>query len=108
LAKRLVVAARIERQLAQDLALHAEHADVAVGDEHEHAPALVDSAEADVVKAAAIAQRDGPARVDLLVADPVVARRRVAVALRLGLDAGPEGLSRRPAGDLARCGRTSL
>src|ERR1700732_737236 len=66
LAEWLVVAARIEGQLAQDLALGGEDADVAVGDEDEHAPALVGSAEADVVQAAAVAQRDGAAGVGLV------------------------------------------
>jgi len=50
-----------------------------------------------VAQAAAIAQRDGAAGVDFVVADPVVARRWVTVALGLGLDARGVGLGGRPA-----------
>jgi hypothetical protein len=49
-----------------------------------------------MAQAAAIAQRDGAGGVDFVVADPVVARRWVAVA-RLGLDARAIGLGGRPA-----------
>jgi hypothetical protein len=51
----------------------------------------------DVAQAPAIAQRDGAAGVDSVVADAVVARRWVTVAVRLGLDARGVGLGRRPA-----------
>ena len=50
-----------------------------------------------MAQAAAIAQRDGAAGVDFVVADPVVARRWVTVALGLGLDARGVGLGGRPA-----------
>jgi hypothetical protein len=40
-AKRSVLAAGIEHQLTQDLALGAEHANVAIGDQQDHAAALI-------------------------------------------------------------------
>jgi hypothetical protein len=97
LAEWLVVAARVERELAEELALDREHAYVAIGDEQEHTLAFVHASETDVVEPAAIAKRDGAAGVDPVVADPVVAGEGVAVVLGLGLDrASPAGRSRMP------------
>ncbi len=70
---RLVVAAGIEGELADQLArVRVEDPDVAVGDEELDRPALVGPAEADVVQLAVVAQGDGAAGVDLVVADPEV------------------------------------
>jgi hypothetical protein len=52
--ERLVVAAWIEGQLADELAVEVDHADVMIGDQELHGTVLVDPAEADFVEAAVV------------------------------------------------------
>ncbi len=60
-------------ELADELALEVDDADVAVGDEKLDDAALVGSSEADVVEAAVVAERDCAALVDLVLAHAEVA-----------------------------------
>ena len=77
----LIVACRVEREVAQQLAVGAEHADVAVSDEHDHIATSVAGAHADVVELGVVAEGDGAGLVDAIVADPEVrvgpGRRRI-------------------------------
>jgi hypothetical protein len=69
----LVVAGGVEGEVADEFAVFGEDADVEVVGQDQHALAGVSSAEADVVESAVVAQRDGAAVADAVLADPVVA-----------------------------------
>ena len=70
----LVVAAGVEREVADELAVLVDHADVLVGDEEFDWTAFVGSAEADVVELAHVADADLAVGVDLVLAHPEVGR----------------------------------
>ena len=88
----LVGAVGVECEVAQELAVEVDDADVSVGDEELHGLAFVGSSDADFVEATEMAQADLASVVDLVLADPEVGVRRLAVGL--GLDAGAVGLQR--------------
>ena len=70
---RLVVAARIEGERPDQLArARVENPDVAIGDQQLDRPALVGTADADVVQLAVMAQADLALAVDSVVADAEV------------------------------------
>jgi hypothetical protein len=69
----LVVAGGVEGELADEVAVLGEDADVEVVGEDQDPVAGVASAEADVVEAAVVAQGDRAVVADAVVADPVVA-----------------------------------
>jgi len=86
----LVVAVGVEGELADELAVEVDDADVAVGDEQLDRLVFVGSADADVAEAAVVAQRDAACFVDLVLADPEVGV--CWLAGWSGLDAGAVGL----------------
>ena len=98
----LVVPCRIEGQLAEELAVLAEDADVGVGDEEADGGALVGAPHADVVQAAEVAQRDAAGLVYAGLSDAEVPRGGRGLGMRL--EAGVVATSGvRPWS--ARCGR---
>ncbi len=70
--QRLVIAGRVEGQLAEKGAVLAEDADLFVGHQNVDTQPDVGSAHADVVETAEVAQGDPAALVDAVVADPEV------------------------------------
>jgi len=89
----LVVAGGVEGEVADEFAVFGEDADVAVVGEDQDVLAGVWSAEADVVESAVVAQCDGAAVADAVLADPVVAVGD-GDAGGGGFGAGPEGVER--------------
>src|SRR5205085_1070369 len=87
----LVVAARVERQLADEVAGLIQHPDVQVVDQDQDASSGVAPTEPDVVQLAVVAQGDDAAGVHPVLADAPVAVMD-ADAGRLGLGSSPEGL----------------
>jgi hypothetical protein len=87
----LVVAGWVERELADELPLEVDDADVLVGDEELDWPAFVGSSEADFVDLAVVAQADLAGLVDLVLAHPEVGGG-LGDAVGFGLDAGAVGL----------------
>src|SRR5438105_12799745 len=75
-AQRLVVASRVEGQLADEEAVLVDHADVVVGNEEGYALPFVGLADRDVSKAAEIAEGDPTFGVDAVLPDPEVDGRR--------------------------------
>jgi hypothetical protein len=75
-AQRLVVASRVEGQLADEEAVLVDHSDVVVGNEEGYALPFVGLADGDVSKAAEIAQGHPTLGVDAVPADPEVDGRR--------------------------------
>src|SRR5947199_1506972 len=75
-AQRLVVASRVEGQLADEEAVLVDHADVVVGNEEGYALPFVGLADRDVSKAAEIAEGDPTFGVDAVPPDPEVDGRR--------------------------------
>src|SRR5439155_15965373 len=72
-AERLVVAGRVESQVAKKFAGgRVDDADAEVGDEHHDAGSGVFVAKADVVEAAVVAERDARGVVDAVVGDTPV------------------------------------
>src|SRR5205085_2716148 len=71
-AQRLVVASRVEGQLADEEAVLVDHADVVVGNEEGYALPFVGLADRDVSKAAEIAEGDPTFGVDAVPPDPEV------------------------------------
>ncbi len=71
-------------------AVEGEDADVASGDEHHDAPAVVRGSDSDVVEPAVVAQGDGAVGVDLVVTDAVAGAVDVGSA-RVGAFSGGEG-----------------
>src|SRR5437763_12550613 len=67
-AEGLVDAAGVERELADQLTVRIDHADVLVGDQKADQAPLVGSAEADFVEPRAVAQADLARLVDLVLA----------------------------------------
>lgn len=62
----------IEGELTEQLAVLGEDSNLQVSDEHQHSLAAVSSAQADVVEAAVVAERDGAPGVDAVSAGPKV------------------------------------
>ena len=83
----LVGAARIERELTDELALQVDHADPLVGDQELHGTALVGPADADFVEAAVVAQADLAGLVDPVLAQAEVGLRPSPGRPRLGTGA---------------------
>ena len=90
----LVVPARIEGELAQQLAVLGQDANVAVGYEHHHPGTPVGPSKADVVQPAVVAKGDHPAGVDAIPPDPVVAGEGLPTAGGSSLGPGGEGRRR--------------
>lgn len=89
---RLVVATRIEGEPANQLAcVEVEDPDVPIGNEELDRLAFVGPAEADVMELAVVAQGDGAAGVDLVVADAEVGIA-IGRGARPGLDPSAIGL----------------
>ena len=76
---------RIQGQLAQQLTVLADDADVSIGDQQPDALALVRTADVDVPQLAEVGQRDAAAAVDLVLAhtEVRVKRRQARDALLL-------------------------
>ena len=70
--KRLVVAARTELELADQLAVQSDHTDALIGDQELDLTPLVGSPQPDVVQAAHVAQAHLAGGVDRVVPDPEV------------------------------------
>src|SRR5271165_5857263 len=81
----LVVAARVEREFSDELAVEGDHADALIGDEELDPASLVGSAEPDVVELAHVAQADLAVGIDLVSSDAEV--RDGLRGCWLGLDA---------------------
>jgi hypothetical protein len=90
LPERLVVAGGVERELADQLAVEVDHANLLVDDQQLDRTALVGPSEADFGEPAHVAQADLARLVDLVLADAEVAF--AALADGLGLHAGAVGL----------------
>jgi len=86
----LVGAAWVERELAEELAVEVDDADVSVGDEELDWLAFVGSADPDFVEAAEVTEADLAGGVDLVLADPEVGVW--GQARGLSFDAGAVGL----------------
>jgi len=87
----LVVAGRVQGELAKQGSLLGEDAHVEVFDQDDDLGAGVPAADADVVELAAVAEGDRAAAVDCVVAYPAVCRQLDARALGGGLDPGGSG-----------------
>jgi hypothetical protein len=68
----LIVAGRVEGELAERPAVFGEDADLEVVDKHKYVQAGMVAADADVVEPAVVAERDHAVGVDGVVADPEV------------------------------------
>src|SRR5580704_8034654 len=88
--QRLIVASRVEYELADERSVLTDHADVLVGDQEMDAQPAVVGTETDVVQPAQVAEGDDPCLVDAVVADPVMGERFGDIGS--GLDAGVESV----------------